>query len=191
MKRNTITLGATTLLSILALHACGYRGERSYEGEGRLTVIHRVPATALRVDFPDFQFNRPLHATYRVTGLPQSNYSYSLGLAVDGPIDRFLPTGANWPGSQATVNIRLLDAAGRPIVECAGELNRFNWHSIEGDRAFSRARAASSDLPGVQCVSEFQLSEAQSPATLEVAYVPDSNSPAVPACVRITSTYWN
>jgi hypothetical protein len=191
MKRDARALGATTLLLILAFCGCGYGSERRYQGEGRLTVLHRVPATTMKIDFPDFQFDRPLHATYRVAGLPPSNYSYSVGLAVEGPIGRFLPTGSNWPGSQASLRLRLLDAGGRPIVDCGGELYRFNWHSIEGDRPFSRARASSPDVPGVQCVSEFEVSGAQTPATLVVAYEPEPNSPAVPACVRITSTSWN
>ena len=191
MKRNAMALGAKTLLSVLAFCGCGYGGEKAYQGEGRLTVLHRVPATAMKIDFPDFQFDKPLHATYRVAGLPPSNYSYSVGLAVEGPIERFLPTGSDWPGSQASLHLRLLDNGGRPIVDCSGELYRFNWHSIEGDRPFSRARASSPEMAGAQCMSEFEVSNAQAPATLVVAYEPEPNSPAVPACVRITSTYWN
>src|SRR5262245_32738887 len=119
---------ALLLVSVLLLFGCGYGSEKGYHGAGRVTVIHRVPVTALKVDFPDFHLNKPFHVKYGIAGLPASNYTYAVGLAIDAPIDDLLPSWSRWPGAQAMLELCVLDASGKPLVQCKGELYRFNWH---------------------------------------------------------------
>jgi len=182
--------GKVLVVSVLTCCSCGLGSERAYKGDGKVTILRRVPVTAMKIDFPSFQLREPFHATYRVTGLPQSNYDYAVGLALGVPQDRVFATGRGWPGSDASIHLRLLDNSGQPIVDCNGELHRFNWHSIEGDTPFSTARAPGGLFEGVTCNSQFHISPSRAPATLEVGYTPEPTSPDALGCVRIVSTYW-
>jgi hypothetical protein len=182
-----IASAATGFMAVLC--GCGLGSERGYTGDGTLIVLHRLPVTAMKIDFPEFQLDQPFQAKYRVVGLPRSNYGYAIGLAVNLPINHFLPPDTGWPGSEGLLHLRLLDEANRPIVDCNGELFRFNWHSIEGDTPFATARAPSEVSRGVECNSEFYLSGSQVPAAVEVTYKPEPRSPGATACIRIVSVY--
>src|SRR5262245_54338120 len=134
--------------------------------------------------------DRPIEASYDVRGLPHLNYAYQVGIAIDKPIDYFLPPWAAWPGSKGNLRLRLLNDDGSPIIDCAGELFRFNWTSKEGDWPFSTARFDSPVLPGVNCATRFELqSSPYHPSRLDVTYQPEPGAPNVRARVRIASAY--
>src|SRR2546425_538422 len=92
--------GTNRLLSLIVaatmISGCRFQSERSYQGEGRMTVLHRVPATAIKIDFDKFRMNLPSQHRYRIAGLPHSNYTYHVGLAVDQAIDYFYQSPDDW-----------------------------------------------------------------------------------------------
>ena len=171
---------------VLVLSGCEYGQEGSYSGDGVLEVLHRMPRTAIKIDFEEFQLDQAFHARYDVQGLPALHWDYFIGLAVDHDIAYFhTDSWPDWVGCEASVRFSVYGADGSTMLSCGGQLCQFNWHTFSGDTPFARARGGQS---GLSCDTRFRVDPRNTtPAEIEITYEPTSESPSLQARARIMS----